>query len=54
MRRCKTLTSFAPRSQLAAASAGEFQTQLSDTLSHHHEELQRRSDSLYEDLKHTH
>jgi len=45
------LDQFLPRvASLQQQALGEFQTQLSDTLSHHHEELQRRSDSLYEEL----
>src|SRR5438309_553660 len=45
------LDQFLPRvASLQQQALGEFQTQLSDTLSHHHEELQRRSEALYEDL----
>src|SRR2546430_514305 len=45
------LDQFLPRvASLQQQALGEFQTQLSDTLSHHHEELQRRSEALHEEL----
>jgi len=45
------LDQFLPRvANLQQQAFGEFQSQLNDALSHHHDELQRRSESLHEDL----